>query len=146
MKLLYKRIVFLLVTIGYMSLIWIQSSWFNPEELGELTSLLNQFVFLFIGATLEFAHLFQFGLLYLCIVLVFLSFGSLQSWQELTAVFIALAYGVVDEVHQLYVPFRSFSVVDLIKDALGVWVFWLVVHKSYFVNSKSKIGHWLRSI
>jgi len=146
MKLLHKRIVFLLVTICYMSVIWIQSSWFNPEELGVLTSSLNQSVFLLIGATLELAHLFQFGLLYLCIVIVFVSFGRLQMWQEVTAAVIALTYGVVDEVHQLYVPFRSFSIVDLLKDTIGIIVFWWVVHRSYFYNKSSKIGRWLRSV
>jgi len=129
-----------------MSVIWIQSSWFNPEELGVLTSSLNQSVFLLIGATLELAHLFQFGLLYLCIVIVFVSFGRLQMWQEVTAAVIALTYGVVDEVHQLYVPFRSFSIVDLLKDTIGIIVFWWVVHRSYFYNKSSKIGRWLRSV
>ena len=28
-------------------------------------------------------------------------------------------YGVTDEVHQLYLPFRSFEYVDLVADALG---------------------------
>ena len=146
MKILYKRIVFLLVTICYISLIWIQSSWFNPEELGVITSSLSQSVFLLIGAALEFAHLFQFGLLYLCIVLVFLSFGRLRTWQEVTAATIALSYGIADEIHQLYVPFRSFSIGDLLKDIIGIVVFWWVVHQSYFYKQRSKIGRWLRNI
>lgn len=141
-----RRISFIVFTIAYMTLIWIQSSQFDPESLAALTSTLNRSVYLIIGASLEFAHLFQFGFLYLCIVIVFLSFGRLRTWQEVTAGVIALAYGLVDEIHQLYVPFRSFSIADLLKDTIGIVVFWWVVHRSYFYKKGSKLGHWLRSI
>lgn len=146
MKLLFKRIIGLLITISYMSFIWIQSSRFNPEELGVFASSLSKSVFVFIGASLEFAHLFQFGILYLCIVLVFLSFGRLRGWQEVSAAVIALTYGIVDEVHQLYVPFRSFSIADLMKNTIGIVVFWWLVHRSYFYKKNSKIGRWLRNV
>jgi polysaccharide biosynthesis protein VpsQ len=146
MLLILKRLFFILLTIGYMASIWIQSSYFDPESLVSFSSMLNRAVFLLIGASLEFAHLFQFGLLYLCIVLIFLSFGRLRTWQEVTAAVIALAYGIVDEIHQLYVPFRSFSIGDLLKDAIGIVVFWWVVHRSYFYKKGSKLGCWLRSL
>ena len=110
MLLILKRLFFILLTIGYMAFIWIQSSYFDPESLVGFSSSLSQSVFLLIGAALEFAHLFQFGLLYLCIVIVFLSFGRLRPWQEVIAAVIALSYGIADEIHQLYVPFRSFSI------------------------------------
>lgn len=129
-----------------MSFIWIQSSYFDPESLVGFSSSLSQSVFLLIGAALEFAHLFQFGLLYLLIVIIFLSFGRLRTWQEVTATVIALAYGIVDEIHQLYVPFRSFSLGDLVKDTIGIVVFWWVVHRSYFHKKSSKLGRWLRSV
>jgi polysaccharide biosynthesis protein VpsQ len=146
MLLILKRLFFIFLTIGYMAFIWIQSSYFDPESLVGFKSSLSKFVFLLIGASLEFAHLFQFGLMYLCIVIVFLSFGRLRTWQEVTAAGIALAYGIVDEIHQLYVPFRSFSIADLLKDTIGIVVFWWVVHRSYFYNKDSKIGRWLRNI
>jgi polysaccharide biosynthesis protein VpsQ len=146
MLLILKRLFFIFLTIGYMAFIWIQSSYFNPESLVGFSSSLSKSVFLIIGASLEFAHLFQFGLLYLCIVIVFLSFGRLRTWQEVTAAVMALAYGIIDEIHQLYVPFRSFSIVDLLKDTIGIVVFWWVVHRSYFYKKSSKIGRCLRSI
>jgi len=146
MLLILKRLFFILLTIGYMSFIWIQSSYFNPESLVGFSSSLSRPLFLLIGAVLEFAHLFQFGLLYLFIVIVFLSFGKLQTWQEIIAGVVALAYGGVDEIHQLYVPFRSFSIGDLMKDTIGIVVFWLVVHRSYFYKKSSKIGRLLRSV
>jgi polysaccharide biosynthesis protein VpsQ len=144
--LVLRRISIIAITIAYMTIIWIQSSQFDPESLAALTRTLNQSVYLIIGASLEFAHLFQFGLLYLCIVITFLSFGRLRTWQEVTAAVIALAYGIVDEIHQLYVPFRSFSIGDLLKDTIGIVVFWWVVHRSYFYKKGSKLGRWLRSV
>jgi polysaccharide biosynthesis protein VpsQ len=146
MSLIFKRTIFIMLALCYMAFIWIQSSKFDPESLAALTSTLNRSVYLIIGASLEFAHLFQFGLLYLCIVMIFLSFGKLRTWQEVTAGVIALSYGLIDEIHQLYVPFRSFSIADLLKDTIGIAVFWWVVHRSYFYNKGSKIGLWLRSI
>lgn len=141
-----KRTLFILITIGYMFMIWIQSSHFNPESLSPISSTFNKTVFLIIGASLEFAHLFQFGLLYFFIILVCLSFGPLKRWQEVTAVIIALSYGIVDEVHQLFVPFRSFSIGDLVKDTIGILVSWWIIHRNYFNKDESKIGRWLKCI
>jgi polysaccharide biosynthesis protein VpsQ len=146
MLLILKRLVFIFLTISYMGFIWIQSSYFDPENLVGISSRLNRTVYLFIGASMELAHLFQFGLLYLFIVIVFLSFGRLRTWQEFTAAAIALAYGIVDEIHQFYVPFRSFSLGDLLKDTIGIVVFWWVVHRSYYYKKDSKIGRWLKSV
>jgi polysaccharide biosynthesis protein VpsQ len=144
--LVLKRLVFIFLTICYMAFIWIQSSYFDPESLVGISSSLSRSVFLLIGAALELAHLFQFGLLYLCIILVFLSFGRLRTWQEVTAAVIALGYGIVDEIHQLYVPFRSFSIGDIVKDIIGIFVFWWLVHRHYYFKKSSKFGRWLRNV
>jgi polysaccharide biosynthesis protein VpsQ len=146
MRLFFKRLFFLILTISYMVFIWIQSSYCNPESLVGFSSSISQSVFLLIGAALEFAHLFQFGLLYLCLMIVFLSFGRLRKWQEVTAAVIALSYGIADEIHQFFVPFRSFSIGDLLKDTIGIIVFWWVVHQSYYNKKSSKLGRLLRSV
>lgn len=143
---LLKRGYLIFLTLSYMSFVWVQSSRFDPESLTPISSTLNKTVYLLIGACLEFAHLFQFGLLYFFIILIFLSFGPLKSWQEVAAVIIALSYGIADEIHQLYVPFRSFSVIDLLKDAIGVLAFWWVINHSYFHKKNSRIGQWLRRV
>jgi polysaccharide biosynthesis protein VpsQ len=129
-----------------MTFIWIQSSHFNPENLAGLSNIISVPIIVFLGLGLELAHLFQFGLLYLCIIIVFISFGKMKSWHEITAAIIALGYGILDEIHQLHVPFRSFSVGDLVKDTIGILVFWWVTHRSYYNNKTSRIGNWLRSI
>ncbi|WHX41434.1 VanZ family protein [Mesobacillus sp. AQ2] len=146
MRLFFKSLFFILLTICYMAFIWIQSSYFDPESLVGISSSLSRSVFLLIGAALELAHLFQFGLLYLCIILVFLSLGRLRTWQEVTAAVIALGYGIVDEIHQLYVPFRSFSLGDIVKDIIGIFVFWWLVHRNYYFKKSSKFGRWLRNV
>jgi len=59
---------------------------------------------------------------------------------------LSLFFGLVDEIHQMYVPFRSFSIDDLIKDGIGVIVVYLIVHKSYFSKKTTKIGVFLKKI
>ncbi len=146
MSMLFRRILFILLTLFYMTFIWVQSSRFDPESLSGFTSSIGKTVFLLIGAGLEFAHLFQFGLLYLFIIIIFISLGRLKTWHEVTAAVLAMVYGIVDEIHQLYVPFRSFSWLDLIKDAIGILFFWWWIHKSYFINKNSKFGNWLKRL
>lgn len=141
-----KRMFIIFLTTSYMAFIWIQSSYFDPESLVGFSSSLNKSFFILIGASLEFAHLFQFGLLYLCLVIVFISFGRLKTYHEVTAAAISLFYGIVDEIHQLYVPFRSFSWLDLFKDAIGILFFWWWVHKTYFTSKHSKFGNWLKRL
>ncbi|MEK6820407.1 MAG: VanZ family protein [Nanoarchaeota archaeon] len=40
----------------------------------------------------------------------------------LAAVLIALAYAVSDEFHQLFVPFRNFSISDILTDSAGIFL------------------------
>ena len=46
---------------------------------------------------------------------------SLGAKTLLEAFLMAIVYGVIDEVHQSYVPFRDPSIPDLIADALGAF-------------------------
>jgi VanZ family protein len=53
--------------------------------------------------------------------------GPLSSKDALLAVLLCAAYGVTDEVHQLFVPGRQAAVADLVKDvagaAVGAWLY-----------------------
>ena len=40
----------------------------------------------------------------------------------LTAIVLAAAYGVSDEIHQLFVPGRSYEIADMVADAAGAGV------------------------
>lgn len=141
----FIRMLLLVIPIVYIALIWIQTSNFDPESVYMLSTQIDMDILLLIGAGLELAHLFEFGLLYLLLVMAFLVFGKLSYKKELFAVVIAFGYGVVDELHQYYIPFRSFSLVDLMKNGIGVWALWYFTRKKYH-NSKSRFGNLLKRI
>lgn len=91
-----------------MLLIFTFSSIPNLELEGELS------VFDFLLRKL--AHLAEYGILFL------LLHRALNSWKK--AAVIAIAYGISDEIHQLFVPTRDGKVVDILIDAFGVgWGF-----------------------
>jgi VanZ family protein len=35
---------------------------------------------------------------------------------------VGLLYGLSDEIHQIFVPFREFSLLDILSDAVGVYL------------------------
>jgi polysaccharide biosynthesis protein VpsQ len=129
----------------YMYLIWQQTSHFDPESVSSLATILNPYMILAIGAALEFGHLFEFGILYFLLIMAFLSYGHLKMWMEILVLIISLFYGVMDEIHQLYVPFRSFSFVDLIKNAIGVVVIAILIHKKYFNSKGSRLARFSKN-
>ena len=140
------RLLFIMLLILYATLIWMQSSYFDPESIYSLSSEIRMEVLLLVGIGFEMFHFFQFGILYLLIILAFLSFGKLTKGMEIVAVIISASYGLIDEIHQMFVPFRSFSIGDLIKDTVGVLVVSFIIHRSYFTKSRSKLGVLLRRI
>lgn len=147
MILLVKRFVLLGLLIAYMTVIWLQSSHFNPEEMGSILSerISLQFILL-IGICLELAHLFQFGIVYILFIMVFLSFGRLSKWMEIAAFAIAFLYGLIDEIHQMYVPFRSASLSDLLKNLIGIMGAWWIIRRCYFSLRDTFVGRILRSV
>ncbi|OOE14577.1 hypothetical protein UN64_05135 [Fictibacillus arsenicus] len=122
-----------------MWLIWLQSSHFNPESIYELTYTVDERILLMIGMALELGHLFEFGILYFLLILMILSYGSLTISKEWLCFFIAVSYGLIDEIHQIVVPYRSFSLLDLLKNLIGIIVVWYIIHRSYFVKRNSKL-------
>lgn len=48
-------------------------------------------------------------------------------------------YGLTDEIHQLWVPRRTFSMEDLLADAcgvtLGIFVFYIMIHNNVSYNA-----------
>src|SRR3954468_8651169 len=123
-----------MLLILYATLIWMQSSYFDPESIYILSSKIRIEILVLAGIGFELFHFFQFGILYLLLIFAFLSFGKLTKGIEIVAAIISLSYGLIDEIHQIYVSFRSFSIGDLMKDALGVLVVSFVIHRSYFVK------------
>jgi polysaccharide biosynthesis protein VpsQ len=129
-----------------MALIWVQSGYFNPGAIGDNSSHMPKILILLIGATLELAHLFEFGILYLLIVLAFMSFGELTKREEFIAAIISFLYGIGDEIHQHFVPFRSASIEDLIKNTIGILIFWWMIRRLYVEKKNTKLARFLRKI
>ncbi len=58
------------------------------------------------------------------------SFSNLQRWQMvLFAVLFGLVYGISDEFHQLFVPYRIVSGMDIFVDTLGSFIGGLLYKK-----------------
>ncbi|WP_079505351.1 VanZ family protein [Mesobacillus jeotgali] len=145
MKLL-TRLTLTLLPIFYMAFIWIQSSYFDPESLSTLSTEISFKVILILGIVLELAHLFEFGVLYLLFIMAFLSYGRLTYFKELLGVLFAFSYGFIDEIHQMYIPFRSASILDLVKNTIGIVVFWWLIHRNYFRRPYSKLTQVMRKV
>jgi len=143
---LRNRLFLRIFPICYMLFIWLQSSFFNPESVGNLPFHISLPILIMVGIGFELAHLFEFGLLYLFFILAFLSFGEIGKGKELISITLSVSYSLIDEIHQIFVPFRSFSMGDLIKDIIGITVMWWIIHKSYFINKNSRFGVFLRKI
>lgn len=115
----------------YMIAVWYQSGYFRPESVTDLPLI----TLIPLGMLFEFAHLFQFGILYLLIIVALLTYGPLTKRKDLFAVTVSMLFAFADEIHQIFVPFRSATVSDLIKDIAGIFVAWLFIRKTYSSES-----------
>lgn len=125
------------VPLFYMALIWILSG-LPHNAVVELPD--NTFDRFF----KESMHLVGFGLLYVLLVLAFLTTKlrfthTLSIW---LAAFCCL-YGVIDEIHQYFVPYRSATLIDVVKDVIGVIVSWYVIEKAYFHGRFTRVRRML---
>lgn len=120
-----------LAPIFYMILIWILSS--LPAD------AIIKTPFSFDHLMKESLHLIEFGILYWLIALAFAAHQSWTAKVSVTAAIISILYGATDEIHQYFVPYRSATVIDLIKDAIGVLVSFYLVKVMYFAKRPSFI-------
>lgn len=114
-----------LLPLVYAVLIWIQSSEFDPETAPGL------------GGVLEAGHLILFGILYIFLWLAFRTFGRMTRGKESLIFLIVLLCAFIDEIHQSFVPFRSFSYTDLVKDFIGIAMAWLIM-RAIFKHSPAE--------
>jgi VanZ family protein len=128
-----------ILPIAYMAAIWIMSS--NPSD--ALVELPNQGIDRFIKESL---HLVEFGILYVLLVLAALTTGRFTPGLSFAFMGVAVLYGLLDEIHQSFVPARSATVIDFTKDVIGVLAASHFIHHAYFSGKFPRLGRVLRGI
>lgn len=114
-----KKFMFTLAPFLYMVMVWVLSS--LPSDAVINTS------FSFDRAFKESLHLVEFGILYLLFVAALIVNGKFSKKFNMIVAIVAILYGLVDEIHQSFVPYRSATIIDFVKDTIGVLVLFYVV-------------------
>lgn len=119
-----KKVILTLLPILYMSLIWTLSSF--PADAIVDTQLS------FDALVKESLHLIEFAILYWLIVFAFMAHGKWTEKASMIAAVISILYGLTDEIHQSFVPARSATVIDFVKDTIGVAVSYWIAKRKFF--------------
>lgn len=132
------KMVFRVLPFLYMGVIWTLSS-FPANAVVELTDLsLDRFI-------KESMHLIEFAILYLLFVFgIHTTKIPFTKKVNLVCAVIACFYGITDEIHQSFVPARSATLIDVVKDVTGVAVCWYFIDRASFNKRFSKISSFLR--
>ena len=101
--------LFRVLPIIYMIAIWMMSS-HSSDAIVELPDSEWD------GYIKESLHLVEFGLLYLFLALALLTMRELNGGINMILILISCLYGLTDEIHQSFVPYRTATVIDLVKD------------------------------
>lgn len=128
-----KQFWWMLLTISYIIFIWLQSEFFNPQLIEVYADYLNLPILLFLGVIFELLHLVEFGILFMLLVQTFKANpnGQFTKRKMVICLVLSLLYGVIDEIHQFFVPYRSFSVIDILKNFIGVFLAYYIVNKRH---------------
>ncbi|RYD02808.1 hypothetical protein N752_22605 [Desulforamulus aquiferis] len=86
----------------------------------------------------------EFAILYCLLILAILARGKLTARGNILAVGISVAYAFIDEFHQFFIPSRSATLIDIVKDLIGIAIAWYFVRQVYFKNTDSRIGQLLK--
>ena len=122
--------VSLALPIVYMIAIWVMSG--LPHN--AVIELPNSKVDVFLKESL---HLVEFAILYILFVIPLAISGKLTFKTSMIVAIISALYGVTDEIHQSFVPYRSATLIDVAKDWIGVIAAWAHVRYHYFHRQKS---------
>ena len=125
--------VSLALPIVYMIAIWVMSS--LPHN--AVIELPNSKVDVFLKESL---HLVEFAILYVLFIIPLAISGKLTLKTSMIVSIISASYGVIDEIHQYFVPYRSATLIDVVKDWIGVIAAWAHVRYHYFHRKKSVLN------
>ena len=124
MSILFIKWFFRVLPAAYMVAIWIMSS-MPANALVELPVLsVDRFI-------KESLHLVEFAILYGLLVLAMLTTEKFTPTASIICALFAGMYGILDEVHQSFFPYRSATIIDVVKDWIGVGVCWYLVRKAF---------------
>lgn len=132
LKLIIRVLPFL-----YMAAVWVMSSMPADAivELPKWDSIVK-----------ESLHLVEFGILYVLLFLAALSIKGVSPKLNLLFILVSSLYGLSDEIHQYFVPYRSATVIDVVKDVIGVLVASWVLFGAYQKKRLAKLGNLLHQL
>lgn len=119
------RVVLTLLPFIYMIAIWVMSSLPDDVILDLPSTKTDRFI-------KEALHLVEFAILYMLIVAALAGNHKLTKNLSLVAAIGACLFGIVDEIHQSFVPYRSATLIDAVKDIIGVLAAYFHVRYHYF--------------
>lgn len=122
-----RRLLWVLPVI-YMAMVWTMSS--LPDD--TFVELPDSSTDAFIKESL---HLIEFAILYLLFVLAAYFNGKLTPVSNVVFAVLACLYGITDEIHQSFVPARSSSLIDVLKDIIGVTISYLIIKRKVAATS-----------
>lgn len=84
-----------------------------------------------------FVHLGEYGILFLL------------TWRASKKVAASLIFGIFyafsDELHQAFVPTRTPDIIDVLTDAVGMILAWLIIWKLFLPKAPSKLKNWVKN-
>ena len=86
----------------------------------------------------ESLHLIEFGCLSLLWVIALKANKRLNPKTNLAAAIVSILYALADEIHQSFVPQRSATIIDFIKDFIGITLTWYLVNHFYLKSRFKK--------
>ncbi|MEI5909112.1 VanZ family protein [Bacillus spongiae] len=119
---------FTFLPIVYMIIIWILSS----LPVTAVVELPDQAIDRYIKESL---HLVEFAILYVLFVFALIAQKKFTYSTNLFFAIIAGLYGLVDEIHQSFIPYRSATLIDFVKDITGVAICYYLITRRCFHNS-----------
>lgn len=123
------RVIVTVLPLVYMIAIWVMSSLPDDVIMDLPSSTTDRFI-------KEALHLVEFAILYVLFVVALAANHTLTSRLSLVVAIIAALYGIVDEVHQSFVPYRSATLIDVAKDIIGVLAVYFHVQYHYFRHQR----------
>ena len=90
------------------------------------------------GLFREFMHSFVYFVLIILLLLA-LKYSDMD-YECIISLFICLIYALSDEVHQIFISGRTFQLIDLFLDSLGV-LFGIILYKLIYINKIKNLRH-----